>query len=114
METINAIYDGQSFKAIDPIPVIGEYRVKIVFEEPITLNDSYDSVLLKHHELQDEGMHLLSRISLDNEIEYDTEEILEALMDCYGLVDEDYFNMMQDIIKERENFSLGRPEVDFS
>ena len=35
MESIQAIYDGNTFKPLESIPVSGRYKVKIVFEEPI-------------------------------------------------------------------------------
>jgi hypothetical protein len=35
MHTIKAIYDGTNFKAIQPIPVKGEYEVFITFIEPL-------------------------------------------------------------------------------
>ena len=36
METILAIYDGNTFKPLEPIPVTGQYEVKIIFEKPLS------------------------------------------------------------------------------
>ena len=41
MHTIKAIYDGVSFKPIQPIPVKGDYDVFITFVEP-TKNNIYE------------------------------------------------------------------------
>ena len=35
MQAINAIYDGSTFKARQPIPVKGQYKVVITFLEPL-------------------------------------------------------------------------------
>jgi hypothetical protein len=35
MYAIKAVYDGNSFKASEPIPVAGEYEVVITFTSPI-------------------------------------------------------------------------------
>ena len=35
METIQAIYDGNTFKALEPIPVKGSYEVTITFNKPV-------------------------------------------------------------------------------
>ena len=35
MQAINAIYDGVNFKADQPIPVKGQYKVVITFLEPL-------------------------------------------------------------------------------
>ena len=38
METIHAIYDGNTFKPLEPIPVTGQYEVKIIFEKPLSID----------------------------------------------------------------------------
>ena len=38
METIHAIYDGHTFKPLEPIPVTGQYEVKIIFEKPLSID----------------------------------------------------------------------------
>ena len=48
METINAIYDGNSFKPIDPIPVNGKYEVIIVFTKPVEMKENLRQTILKH------------------------------------------------------------------
>jgi len=35
MQAINAIYDGNYFKPIDPVPVTGGYEVVITFVKPV-------------------------------------------------------------------------------
>jgi predicted DNA-binding antitoxin AbrB/MazE fold protein len=36
MQTVNAIYDGTTFKPMQPIPVKEEYKVIITFIEPVS------------------------------------------------------------------------------
>ena len=45
MNAIEAIYDGNSFKPMQPIPVEGNYRVIITFIEPVK-NDTDEKVKL--------------------------------------------------------------------
>jgi len=49
METVHAIYDGHTFKPLEPIPVKGQYEVTIIFNKPI-INDkeAYKQSLLKY------------------------------------------------------------------
>jgi len=35
MESVNAIFDGKTIKFLEPIPVQGQYEVKVIFEKPI-------------------------------------------------------------------------------
>ena len=48
MEAINAIFDGNSFKPIEPIPVNGRYEVVITFTKPINLKDTKRQRILRH------------------------------------------------------------------
>jgi len=43
MESIQAIYDGYTFKPIENIPVSGRYEVKIIFEKPLDMVKSVSS-----------------------------------------------------------------------
>ena len=40
MQAIDAIYDGINFKASQPIPVKGQYKVVITFLEPLNENSN--------------------------------------------------------------------------
>jgi predicted DNA-binding antitoxin AbrB/MazE fold protein len=48
MQTINAIFDGNSFKPIEPIPVKGKYEVLITFTKSIDEKDKKCQRILKH------------------------------------------------------------------
>ena len=48
MEAINAIYDGNNFKPIEPIPVKGKYEVVITFTKPIDTNVVKKQKILKY------------------------------------------------------------------
>jgi hypothetical protein len=48
MQTINAIFDGNFFKPIEPIPVEGKYEVVITFTKPIDVKDSKRQRILSH------------------------------------------------------------------
>jgi hypothetical protein len=48
MQTINAIFDGNYFKPIDPIPVEGKYEVVITFTKPIDVKNSRRERILKY------------------------------------------------------------------
>jgi predicted DNA-binding antitoxin AbrB/MazE fold protein len=48
MKTINAIFDGNYFKPIEPIPVKGKYEVIITFTKPISAKDTKHQRILKH------------------------------------------------------------------
>jgi predicted DNA-binding antitoxin AbrB/MazE fold protein len=48
MQTINAVYDGNFFKPLEPIPVDGEYEVVITFTRPIDTKASRRQRILKH------------------------------------------------------------------
>ena len=48
MQSINAIYDGNQFKPIDPIPVKDTYEVVITFTRPIDTSVSKREKILKH------------------------------------------------------------------
>ena len=48
MQAINAIFDGNDFKPIEPIPVKGKYEVVITFTKPIHSKESKQQKILKH------------------------------------------------------------------
>ncbi|MCL1864665.1 MAG: DUF104 domain-containing protein [Spirochaetes bacterium] len=48
MQSINAIFDGNHFKPIEPIPVEGQYEVVITFTKPIDTKDTRRQRVLKH------------------------------------------------------------------
>jgi hypothetical protein len=48
MQTISAIFDGNHFKPIEPIPVEGKYEVLITFTKPIDKKSTKRQRLLKH------------------------------------------------------------------
>ncbi len=48
MQAINAIFDGNYFKPIDPIPVKGKYEVVITFTKPLDAKDEKRQRILKH------------------------------------------------------------------
>lgn len=48
MQAINAIFDGSSFKPIEPIPVKGKYEVVITFTKSLETKDSKRRRILKH------------------------------------------------------------------
>jgi predicted DNA-binding antitoxin AbrB/MazE fold protein len=48
MQAINAIYDGNYFKPVEPIPVKGKYEVIITFTKPIESKNIRKQKMLKH------------------------------------------------------------------
>ena len=48
MQTINAIFDGNYFKPMEPIPVEGKYEVLITFTKPIDTKSTKRKRILKH------------------------------------------------------------------
>jgi hypothetical protein len=48
MQAINAIFDGNYFKPLDPIPVEGKYEVVITFTKPIDTKNTRRQRILKH------------------------------------------------------------------
>jgi predicted DNA-binding antitoxin AbrB/MazE fold protein len=48
MQTINAIFDGNIFKPMEPIPVKGKYEVLITFTKPIHTKSTKRQRILKH------------------------------------------------------------------
>jgi predicted DNA-binding antitoxin AbrB/MazE fold protein len=48
MQTINAIFDGNIFKPVEPIPVKGKYEVLITFTKPIDTKSTKRQRILKH------------------------------------------------------------------
>jgi len=48
MQAINAVFDGNFFKPLEPIPVDGKYEVVITFTKPIDTKDSRRQRILKH------------------------------------------------------------------
>jgi len=63
MEAINAIFDGNNFRPIDPIPVKGKYEVVITFTKPIDTKDTKRTRILKHFGTwSDEDMDTINEI----------------------------------------------------
>ena len=48
MQAINAIFDGNNFRPIDPIPVKGKYEVVITFTKSIDTKEKKRQRILKH------------------------------------------------------------------
>ncbi len=48
MQAINAIFDGNYFRPIEPIPVKGQYEVVITFTKPIDTKDKRRQRILKY------------------------------------------------------------------
>jgi predicted DNA-binding antitoxin AbrB/MazE fold protein len=48
MQSINAIYDGNYFKPVEPIPVTGKYEVIITFTKSLDAKDKKRQRILKH------------------------------------------------------------------
>jgi hypothetical protein len=48
MKAIKAIFDGNNFQPIDPIPVKGKYEVIITFTKSIDTKDKRRQRILKH------------------------------------------------------------------
>jgi predicted DNA-binding antitoxin AbrB/MazE fold protein len=48
MQAINAVFDGNYFKPLEPIPVEGKYEVVITFTKPIDTKDTRRQRILKH------------------------------------------------------------------
>ena len=55
VQAINAIFDGNYFKPIEPIPVKGKYEVVITFTKPIDTEDSKQQRILKYFGTWDEN-----------------------------------------------------------
>jgi predicted DNA-binding antitoxin AbrB/MazE fold protein len=63
MQTINAIFDGNIFKPIEPIPVKGKYEVLITFTKPIDTKSTKRQRILKHFGTwDDEDIKTISQI----------------------------------------------------
>jgi hypothetical protein len=77
MQTINAIFDGNYFKPIEPIPVEGKYEVVITFTRPIDVKDSKRQKILKY----------------------------------FGTWDDNDVETINEIVKERANFSINREKI---
>ena len=48
MQAITAVFDGNHFKPMEPIPVKGKYEVIITFTKPIETKDTKRQRILKH------------------------------------------------------------------
>jgi hypothetical protein len=48
MQTINAIFDGNHFKPMEPIPVEGKYEVLITFTRPIDTKSTKRERILRY------------------------------------------------------------------
>ena len=63
MQAINAVFDGNYFKPLEPIPVEGKYEVVIIFTKPIDTKDTRRQRILKHFGTwDDEDVKTISEI----------------------------------------------------
>jgi len=63
MQAINAVFDGNFFKPLEPIPVEGKYEVVITFTKPIDTKDTRRQRILKHFGTwDDEDVKTISEI----------------------------------------------------
>ena len=74
MQAIKAIYDGDSFRPIDPVPVKGKYEVIITFINPM-------------------------------------EKKQDNLLNYFNIGDEEDVKCIEEMINERNKFSLNRQEI---
>jgi len=73
MESIQAIYDGYTFKPLEQIPVQGRYEVKIIFEKPLEAEERVKAIT-------DKLDKAAASITNDNgELKIDKREAVEAL-----------------------------------
>jgi hypothetical protein len=77
MQTINAIFDGNTFKPMEPIPVKGQYEVLITFTKPIDTKSAKQQRILKY----------------------------------FGIWDDEDVKIINQIVEERVNSSMGRPTM---
>jgi predicted DNA-binding antitoxin AbrB/MazE fold protein len=61
MYAIKAIYDGNSFKPEEPIPVEGKYEVVITFTKPI-INTSQEKILKYFNTWDDDDVKIIGEI----------------------------------------------------
>jgi predicted DNA-binding antitoxin AbrB/MazE fold protein len=54
MQAINAIFEGNSFKPLEPIPVEGKYEVVITFTKPIDTKEARRQRILEHFGIWDD------------------------------------------------------------
>ena len=63
MQTINAIFDGNYFKPMEPIPVEGKYEVIITFTKPIETKETKRQRILRHFGTwDDEDVKMINEI----------------------------------------------------
>jgi len=63
MQAINAIFDGNRFRPIEPIPVNEKYEVVITFTKPINNIDKKRQRILKHFGTwNDEDINTINQI----------------------------------------------------
>ena len=63
MQAINAIFDGNRFRAVEPIPVKEKYEVVITFTKPINTIDVKRQRILKHFGTwNDEDLNTINQI----------------------------------------------------
>ena len=63
MQAINAIFDGNNFRPIEPIPVKEKYEVVITFTKPINEKDTKRQRILKHFGTwNDEDVNTINQI----------------------------------------------------
>jgi len=48
MQAINAVFEGNSFKPLEPIPVEGKYEVVITFTKPIDTKEARRQRIMEH------------------------------------------------------------------
>ena len=63
MQAINAIFDGNNFKPVEPIPFKEKYEVVITFTRPINTEDTKRLIILKHFGTwNDEDINTINQI----------------------------------------------------
>ena len=78
MQAINAIYDGINFKAEQPIPVKGQYKVIITFLEPI--DENVDTVnQIKKRPISELKGFLKGKVWMSNDFNEPLEEMKEYM-----------------------------------
>jgi len=54
MESINAIYDGNTIKFLEPVPVKGKYEVKVIFTKSLEDKEAKKQRILKYRGIFDD------------------------------------------------------------
>ena len=68
----------------------------VKFLEPVTIKGKYEAIITFTKPFDEKA------------------ELKQAILDTKGIWNDDDFKIMEEIVKDRENFSLNRDECDFS